>query len=40
VLNEKGRIEFAKVMPLAYNLGEYWSLSERIGLHGFTEGRI
>jgi len=40
VLNEKGRIEYAKVMPIAYNLGEYWSLSERIGSHGFTEGKI
>jgi len=37
LLDEKGRIDFAKVSPFVYNQGEYWSLNKRIGLHGFSK---
>lgn len=37
VLNERGRIDFAKVSPFVYNQGEYWSLNQKIGLHGFSK---
>jgi flavin reductase (DIM6/NTAB) family NADH-FMN oxidoreductase RutF len=37
VLNERGRIDFAKVSPFVYNQGEYWSLNHKIGLHGFSK---
>ena len=37
VLDEQGRIDFAKVHPVVYNQGEYWSLGKRIGVHGFAK---
>jgi len=36
ILNEKGRIDFTKIEPFVYNQGEYWSLNQRIGIHGFS----
>ena len=37
ILNEKGRIDFTKVAPFVYNQGEYWSLHQKIGVHGFSK---
>lgn len=37
LLDERGKIDFAKVSPFVYNQGEYWSLSKRIGVHGFSK---
>ncbi|MFQ6075311.1 MAG: flavin reductase family protein [Candidatus Bathyarchaeia archaeon] len=37
ILNEKGRIDFTKVAPIVYNQGEYWSLHQKIGIHGFSQ---
>jgi len=37
ILDEEGRIDFTKVSPFVYNQGEYWSLHQKIGEHGFTE---
>jgi len=37
VLDEKGRIDFSKVSPFVYNQGEYWSLHQKIGVHGFSK---
>ena len=37
ILNEKGRIDFSKVAPFVYNQGEYWSLHQKIGVHGFSK---
>jgi flavin reductase (DIM6/NTAB) family NADH-FMN oxidoreductase RutF len=36
VLDSRGRLQAAKVDPLAYLNGEYWSLGERVGSYGFT----
>ena len=36
VLDEKKRIDFDQVTPLVYNQGEYWSLKQKIGVHGFS----
>lgn len=36
VLDENGRIDFNRAEPFVYNEGEYWSLSEKIGLYGFS----
>jgi len=32
ILDEKGRIDYAKAKPFVYNHGEYWSLEKIIGL--------
>jgi len=37
VLDEKGKIDFKKVAPFVYNVGEYWSLNKKIGTYGFTK---
>ena len=37
ILDEDGRIDFTKVSPFVYNQGEYWSLHQKIGVHGFTK---
>ena len=39
VLNEKGRIDFAKAKPVTYNQGEYWGLGSMVERHGFTRRR-
>jgi flavin reductase (DIM6/NTAB) family NADH-FMN oxidoreductase RutF len=36
VLDEKKRIDFDQVTPVVYNQGEYWSLKQKIGVHGFS----
>jgi flavin reductase (DIM6/NTAB) family NADH-FMN oxidoreductase RutF len=42
VLKEKGWIDIAKALPVAYCAGsrEYWSLGKMLGRHGFTKGRL
>lgn len=37
ILDEEGRIDFTKVSPFVYNQGEYWSLRQKMGIHGFTK---
>jgi flavin reductase (DIM6/NTAB) family NADH-FMN oxidoreductase RutF len=37
ILDEDGRIDFTKASPFVYNQGEYWSLHQKIGVHGFTK---
>lgn len=37
IVDEKERIDFAKISPFVYNQGEYWSLHKKIGLHGFAK---
>ena len=37
ILNKERRIDFKKVAPIVYNQGEYWSLQNKIGKHGFSE---
>lgn len=37
VLNEKGKIDFAKAAPFVYNQGEYWSLNRKVGVYGFSK---
>jgi flavin reductase (DIM6/NTAB) family NADH-FMN oxidoreductase RutF len=37
VLGKDGRIDFTKLSLFVYNQGEYWSLKEKIGVHGFTK---
>jgi flavin reductase (DIM6/NTAB) family NADH-FMN oxidoreductase RutF len=36
VLNEKGKLDFTKVDPFVYNVGEYWSLDKKIGTYGYS----
>jgi flavin reductase (DIM6/NTAB) family NADH-FMN oxidoreductase RutF len=36
VLDEKGRMDYSRAMPIVYNQGEYWSLGKKIGLYGFS----
>ena len=36
VLDAKGEIRTEKLDALCYVLGEYWSLGEKVGEHGFT----
>ena len=36
-LDHKGRINFSRISPFVYNQGEYWSLHQRIGVHGFSK---
>ena len=35
-LVKNGKVEFEKISLVAYVNGEYWSLGERIGTHGFS----
>jgi len=37
ILDEKGKIDFTKVDPFVYIQGEYWSLHQKIGVHGFSK---
>jgi flavin reductase (DIM6/NTAB) family NADH-FMN oxidoreductase RutF len=37
VLNEKGKIDIAKVKPFAYAVHEYWNLKEKIGFYGYSK---
>ncbi len=41
VLNEKGRIDILKALPVAFSPGsrEYWSLGKPLGTYGFTKGK-
>ena len=36
LLDERGRIRVEKLDGLCYMLGEYWSLGQKLGHHGFT----
>ena len=36
VLDENGRIQVEKLNGLCYVLGEYWSLGQKLGYHGFS----
>lgn len=36
VLDGRGRVRKDKLDPLAYVLGEYWSLGERLGSYGYS----
>jgi flavin reductase (DIM6/NTAB) family NADH-FMN oxidoreductase RutF len=36
VLDERGRIQVEKLDGLCYVLGEYWSLGQKLGYHGFS----
>jgi flavin reductase (DIM6/NTAB) family NADH-FMN oxidoreductase RutF len=36
VLDDKGRIAADKVKPLAYTIGDYWSLGPRVAAHSFS----
>ncbi len=42
VLKEKGRIDMAKALPIAYCAGsrEYWSMGKMLGRHGFSKGKL
>jgi flavin reductase (DIM6/NTAB) family NADH-FMN oxidoreductase RutF len=42
VLGEKGRIDIAKALPIAYCPGayEYWSLGKKVGWYGYTKGKV
>jgi flavin reductase (DIM6/NTAB) family NADH-FMN oxidoreductase RutF len=37
ILDENGRIDFSKLSPFVFNQGEYWSLRQKIGVHGFSK---
>ena len=37
ILDGEGKIDFPRVSPFVYNQGEYWSLHQKIGVHGFTK---
>ncbi len=36
VLDGGGNIDFLKAAPFCFNLGEYWSLREKIGSYGYS----
>lgn len=36
VLDAAGRIQVSRLDPLCYIMGEYWSVSRKLGHHGFT----
>lgn len=36
VLDENGKLDFSKAAPFVYNQGEYWSLSKKLGVYGFS----
>ena len=42
VLKEKGRINIAKALPVAYCGGahEYWSMGKKLGWYGYTKGKL
>lgn len=37
ILNDEGGVDFTKVAPFVYNQREYWSLHQKIGVHGFSK---
>jgi flavin reductase (DIM6/NTAB) family NADH-FMN oxidoreductase RutF len=37
ILEEKGHINFNKVDPFVYNVGEYWNLNKKIGTYGYSK---
>jgi len=42
ILKEKGRINIAKALPVAYCGGahEYWSMGKKLGWYGYTKGKL
>ncbi len=42
VLKEKGRIDVAKALPVAYCAGayEYWGMGRKLGWYGYTKGKL
>ena len=38
ILDEKGKIDFSKIEPFVFNVGEYWSLQKKLGTYGFSKG--
>jgi len=40
ILNEEGKIDYAKAKPLVFNQGEYWNLGKKLENYGFSQGRI
>ena len=40
IMNEKGGIDPTKVSSIVYNQREYWSLDQRIGLHGLLKQEL
>ncbi len=39
ILTPQGNIDYQKVDPILYLNGEYWSMGERLGTHGVSEGK-
>ena len=37
ILDSAGSIDYLKAKPFVYNMREYWSLAEKIGVHGFSK---
>ena len=37
ILNENDRIDPTKISPIVYIQREYWSLNQKIGIHGFSK---
>ena len=42
VLKEKGRVDIAKALPVAYCGGahEYWSMGKKLGWYGYSKGKL
>jgi flavin reductase (DIM6/NTAB) family NADH-FMN oxidoreductase RutF len=38
--DDRGRLDMAKVMPIAFCEGAYYAVGERIGSYGFSKGRL
>ncbi|MBT8172257.1 flavin reductase family protein [Candidatus Bathyarchaeota archaeon] len=36
-LDKKGNIDFTKVDPFVFNVGEYWNLQQKLGTYGFSK---
>jgi flavin reductase (DIM6/NTAB) family NADH-FMN oxidoreductase RutF len=39
VLDARNRVDFSKAMPFCFNLGDYWSLKQKVGSYGFSKGK-
>jgi flavin reductase (DIM6/NTAB) family NADH-FMN oxidoreductase RutF len=37
ILDEKGRIDYAKALPISYLSEEYWSLGKKLGIYGLSK---
>ena len=37
IMNEEGGIDFRKAAPFVYNRREYWTLHQKIGVHGLSK---